>query len=100
MYRVEQVFLIHRKTGLLLQHVRAQSTEVADAQMVSAMGKLSVNHGPGETSSHGFIDVEARSRISRTAEPRSPITDGGKPVTDFAGGQNTVTDFADGKTRS
>ena len=37
LYRIEQVFLIHRKTGLLLQHVRAHSADVADAQMVSAM---------------------------------------------------------------
>jgi outer membrane protein OmpA-like peptidoglycan-associated protein len=37
LYRIEQVFLIHRKTGLLLQHVRANPTAVADAQMVSAM---------------------------------------------------------------
>jgi outer membrane protein OmpA-like peptidoglycan-associated protein len=37
LYRIEQVFLIHRKTGLLLQHVRANTSEGADAQMVSAM---------------------------------------------------------------
>jgi outer membrane protein OmpA-like peptidoglycan-associated protein len=37
LYRVEQVFLIHRKTGLLLQHVRAGPAEVEDAQLVSAM---------------------------------------------------------------
>jgi outer membrane protein OmpA-like peptidoglycan-associated protein len=37
LYRVEQVFLIHRKTGLLLHHVRASPAGVADAQMVSAM---------------------------------------------------------------
>src|SRR4029450_1317545 len=30
-------FLIHRKTGLLLHHVRASPAGVADAQMVSAM---------------------------------------------------------------
>ena len=37
LYRVEQVFLIHRTTGLLLQHVRAGAARVEDAQMVSAM---------------------------------------------------------------
>jgi hypothetical protein len=37
LYRIEQVFLIHRKTGLLLQYVRANPTAGADAQMVSAM---------------------------------------------------------------
>ena len=37
MYRVEQVFLIHRKTGLLLQHVRAGPAQVEDGQLVSAM---------------------------------------------------------------
>ena len=37
MYRVEQVFLIHRKTGLLLQHVSASPGAVQDADMVSGM---------------------------------------------------------------
>lgn len=36
-YRVEQVFLIDRRTGLLLQHVHAPSVEVQDADMVSGM---------------------------------------------------------------
>ena len=36
-YRVEQVFLIHRETGLLLQHVAAGSAVVNDADMVSGM---------------------------------------------------------------
>ena len=37
LYRVEQVFLIHRQTGLLLQHVRAGGAQVEDGQLVSAM---------------------------------------------------------------
>jgi OOP family OmpA-OmpF porin len=36
-YRVEQVFLIHRDSGLLLQHVAAGADEVKDADMVSGM---------------------------------------------------------------
>jgi len=36
-YRVEQVFLIHRKTGLLLQHVSADPVVAHDADMVSGM---------------------------------------------------------------
>lgn len=36
-FRVEQVFLIHRKTGLLLQHVDAALPGVKDADMVSGM---------------------------------------------------------------
>jgi OOP family OmpA-OmpF porin len=36
-YRVEQVFLIHRPSGLLLQHVTAPGTAAQDAAMVSAM---------------------------------------------------------------
>ena len=36
-YRVEQVFLIDRKTGLLLQHVRTGTGAVQDANMVSGM---------------------------------------------------------------
>ncbi len=36
-YRVEQVFLIHRETGLLLEHVVAESVEAPDADVVSGM---------------------------------------------------------------
>jgi len=36
-YRVEQIFLIHKETGLVLQHVAADSIDVKDADMVSAM---------------------------------------------------------------
>jgi OOP family OmpA-OmpF porin len=37
LYRVEQVFLIHRETGLLLQHVQAGDAGVQDADLVSGM---------------------------------------------------------------
>ncbi len=37
LYSVEQVFLIHRESGLLLMHVAAQSSVVKDADMVSSM---------------------------------------------------------------
>ncbi|MFC2173291.1 OmpA family protein, partial [Acidobacteriota bacterium] len=36
-YRVEQVFLIHKETGLLLQHVAAAAVETEDGDMVSSM---------------------------------------------------------------
>jgi outer membrane protein OmpA-like peptidoglycan-associated protein len=36
-YRVEQVFLIHRPSGLLLQHIAAPGTSVQDGDMVSGM---------------------------------------------------------------
>ena len=36
-YRVEQVFLIHRPSGLLLQHLTAPGTAAQDADMVSGM---------------------------------------------------------------
>jgi OOP family OmpA-OmpF porin len=36
-YRVEQVLLIHKETGLLLQHVTAPSVDVRDVDMVSGM---------------------------------------------------------------
>ncbi len=36
-YRMEQIFLIHKETGLLLQHVAAESIDLKDADMVSAM---------------------------------------------------------------
>ncbi len=37
LYRVEQVFLIHKKTGILLQHVAIDSAETRDSEMVSGM---------------------------------------------------------------
>ncbi|MCW5558384.1 MAG: OmpA family protein [Verrucomicrobiae bacterium] len=37
LYRVEQVFLIHRQSGLLLQHLVAPQIQAQDAGMVSAM---------------------------------------------------------------
>lgn len=37
LYRVEQVFLIHKQTGLLLQHVAAPTAETQDADIVSGM---------------------------------------------------------------
>lgn len=37
LFRVEQVFLIHRETGLLLQHVEAGIAAVHDADLVSGM---------------------------------------------------------------
>lgn len=37
LYSVEQVFLIHRKSGLLLQHVAAKDSVLKDADMVSGM---------------------------------------------------------------
>jgi outer membrane protein OmpA-like peptidoglycan-associated protein len=37
LYRVEQVFLIHRKSGLLLQHVSAKDAVLKDADMISGM---------------------------------------------------------------
>ena len=36
-YRVEQVFLIHRETGLLLQHVAINQRSADDADQISAM---------------------------------------------------------------
>lgn len=36
-YRVEQVFLIHRESGLLLQHVKSGAVSIRDADMVSGM---------------------------------------------------------------
>ena len=36
-FRVEQVFFIHKKTGLLLQHVVAQQVSVQEPELVSAM---------------------------------------------------------------
>lgn len=37
LFRVEQIFLIHLETGLLLRHVSAANADVQDADMVSGM---------------------------------------------------------------
>jgi OOP family OmpA-OmpF porin len=37
LYSVEQVFLIHRRSGLLLQHVAAADSILKDADMISGM---------------------------------------------------------------
>lgn len=37
LYRIEQVFLIHRETGLVLQHVVAESAATQDPDMVAGM---------------------------------------------------------------
>jgi outer membrane protein OmpA-like peptidoglycan-associated protein len=37
LYSVEQVFLIHRKSGLLLQHVSSQAAVLKDADMIAGM---------------------------------------------------------------
>ena len=36
-YRIEQVFLIHRETGLLIQHLHQKGVEIGDSDAVSAM---------------------------------------------------------------
>jgi outer membrane protein OmpA-like peptidoglycan-associated protein len=36
-YRVEQIFLIHRRSGLLLQHVVAENIDIKDPDLVSGM---------------------------------------------------------------
>ncbi len=37
LYRVDQIFLIHRKSGLLLQHVTSEHADERDPQLVSSM---------------------------------------------------------------
>ena len=36
-YQIEQVFLIHRESGLLIQHIHQESIEIGDSDAVSAM---------------------------------------------------------------
>ena len=36
-YRVEQIYLIHRRSGILLQHVVAESIDIKDPDLVSGM---------------------------------------------------------------
>ncbi len=36
-YRVEQVFLIHRESGLLIQHLHQEEIEIGDSDAISAM---------------------------------------------------------------
>ena len=57
-YRVEQVFLIHRETGLLLQHVSVNPGDVEDADMVGAM-LTAINdfaHDSFEVDSEAMLD--------------------------------------------
>ena len=37
LYRVEQIFLIHKRTGLLLHHVGIEGEDIQDSDMVSSM---------------------------------------------------------------
>jgi outer membrane protein OmpA-like peptidoglycan-associated protein len=37
LYRVDQIFLIHRKSGILLQHVTSEHADERDPQLVSSM---------------------------------------------------------------
>lgn len=61
-YRVEQVFLIHRETGLLLSHVTADSTPGQDPDQISAM--LSAL----ETFTHEAFREDARLERFRVGE--------------------------------
>lgn len=36
-YRVEQIFLIHRESGLLMQHISQDGTDIGDSDAISAM---------------------------------------------------------------
>ncbi|MBI1369264.1 MAG: OmpA family protein [Planctomycetes bacterium] len=61
-YRVEQVFLIHKETGLLLQHVVADAVAAQDADMVSGMltaiqDFVRDSFGAGEGESVGTMQV-------------------------------------------
>lgn len=42
-YRVEQLLLIHRETGLLLQHVTSEASSTHDADQVSAMTRTATS---------------------------------------------------------
>lgn len=59
LYRVEQIFLIHRETGLLLAHVAADPTLTEDADMVSAMLTAIQDfvHDSFKTSSDATLDA-------------------------------------------
>jgi len=68
-YRVEQVFLIHKQTGLLLQHVAADATITKDADIVSGMltaiqvaiGNFARDSfGPGEEEPMDTLDMGDR----------------------------------------
>ena len=97
-YQVEQVFLIHRESGLLLQHVVAEHTQSKDPELVSSMltaiqdfiqdsfavegdgnldtlqlGKLTVlvEHGPYAVLAlvvRGSVPSELRAMLAETSE--------------------------------
>lgn len=65
-YRVEQVFLIHRETGLLLQHVTASQVQETDADMVSGMLTAIqdfVRDSFGETGDGGLQTMQVGERM-------------------------------------
>jgi OOP family OmpA-OmpF porin len=58
-YRVEEVFLVHRETGLLLQQATAESSVVRDADMASAMLTAIRDFGRDTFETRGDDSVEA-----------------------------------------
>lgn len=59
LFRVEQVFLIHKQTGLLLQHVTADPTITQDADIVSGMlTAIQVTIGNFARDSFGSGEIE------------------------------------------
>ena len=118
-YRVEQVFLIHRETGLLLQHAARAGQIVQDSDLVSCMltaiqdfvrdsftgaggqevetielgeFNLWVQHGPAATLAavvSGTPPPELRSLLERTLEQIH--SDYAAPLSSFKGDTSTFT---------
>jgi len=118
-YRVEQVFLIHRETGLLLQHAARAGQIVQDSDLVSGMltaiqdfvrdsftgaggqevetielgeFNLWVQHGPAATLAavvSGTPPPELRSLLERTLEQIH--SDYAAPLSSFKGDTSTFT---------
>lgn len=72
-YRVEQVFLIHRKTGLLLCHAAREGRDVAEPELVSAM--LTAIHDFAQDT---FGAEKARARQSFSVGELSVVVEAGR----------------------
>ncbi len=70
-YRVEQVFLIHAETGLMLQHVSASGGESQDADQVSAMltAIRDFVHDSFKVNSRDGLDAFRVGNLSVSVEP-------------------------------
>jgi len=88
-YRVEQLFLIHSDTGLVLAHIQAENAAVQDADMVSAMLTAIQDfvrdcfHSAGQETLDSLHMGEATILVERSAKAYLACVVHGTPPVDF-----------------